>query len=130
MANPEASLGMKMIELSKLANIHLNHFPKHEKYGLAQTIRTAMYDLFELIVECQKRYHKKTTLTQLDIRHEQLRMLFRLAHEMGYFSYHRGAVARSGSESARRYMAVSVLINEVGAMIGGWIKSENLREGH
>jgi len=121
---------MKMIELAKLANIHLNHFPKHEKYGLSQTIRKAMYDLFELIVECQKRYHKKTTLTQLDIRHEQLRMLFRLAHEMGYFSYHRGVISRSEIESARRYMAVSVLVNEVGAMIGGWIKSENLREGH
>ena len=35
MAHPEASLGMKIIELIKLININLNHFPKHEKYGLA-----------------------------------------------------------------------------------------------
>lgn len=121
---------MKMIELAKLANIHLNHFPKHEKYGLSQSIRTAMYDLFELIVECQKRYHKKTTLTTLDIRHEQLRMLFRLAFEMGYFAYHRGEASRSETEAMRRYTAVSCMVNEVGAMIGGWIKHELQREGH
>ena len=38
MAHPEASLGMKIIELIKLININLNHFPKHEKYGLSQQI--------------------------------------------------------------------------------------------
>ena len=78
MAHPEASLGMKIIELIKLININLNHFPKHEKYGLCQKIRQAVYDVFEMSVECQKRYHKKTTLTTLDIRHEQLRMLLRV----------------------------------------------------
>lgn len=82
MAHPEASLGMKIIELIKLLNINLNHFPKHEKYGLCQKIRQAVYDVFEMSVECQKRYHKKTTLSSLDIRHEQLRMLLRVAFEM------------------------------------------------
>ena len=98
MAHPEASLGMKIIELIKLININLNHFPKHEKYGLCQKIRQAVYDLFEVSVECQKRYHKKTTLTTLDIRHEQLRMLLRVAFELQYFSYHHNRYTRSDQE--------------------------------
>lgn len=124
MANPEARLVLKMIELIKLANINLNHFPKHEKYGLCQHIRQNMYGIYDLIIEAEKRYHKKTTLVNLDIAHEQLRMLFRLAFELGYFEYHNGKSVRSEAEYRRRYLAVNGLVDEVGAMIGGWIKSE------
>lgn len=71
----EARLITKFSEFMKLLNIYLNHFPKHERYGLAQSIRNAAIEVFEGIVEAEKRYHKKTTLTQLDIAHERLRML-------------------------------------------------------
>lgn len=120
----EACLVNKMTDLIKLGNIHLNHFPKHEKYGLAQQIRNVMYDIYNLIIEGEKRYHKKTSLTELDIKHQQLRMMFKLAYELGYFSYHNGKTSRSDAETSRRYLAINVLIDEVGAMIGGWIKSE------
>ena len=86
----EAHLDQKFMEFAKLMNIHLNHFPKHEKYGLALEIRRAAYDVYGFIVEAQKRYQKKTTLTNLDIRHEQLRMLVRLAHTLGYFEFKDG----------------------------------------
>lgn len=124
MANPEARLVLKMIELIKLANINLNHFPRHEKYGISQQIRQNMYGIYDLIIEAEKRYHKKTTLVNLDIAHEQLRMMFRLAFELGYFEYHNGKSVRSETECRRRYLAVNGLVDEVGAMIGGWIKSE------
>ena len=75
----EARLDHKMMLLIKQLNLYLNHFPKHEKYGLCQQIRNAAYDVYGLIVEAQKRYHKKTTLSSLDIRHEQLRMFVRVA---------------------------------------------------
>ncbi len=130
----EAQLNVKFYEFAKLMNVHLNHFPKSEKYGLAQAIRQAAYDVFALIVECQKRYHKKTTLTQLDVRHEQLRMLLALANELGYFEFSAGArdaregerPARQSPEAtgARRYLAISRLVDELGRMIGGWIRSE------
>lgn len=85
-----AILDKKYLEMLKLLNIYLNHFPRHEKYALANRIRNIAYELYELIVETQKRYHKKTTLTSMDIKHEQLRMQIRLAHELGYFRYHDG----------------------------------------
>ena len=122
--NPEANLHVKMLHLIKLANIHLNHFPKYEKYGLSQQIRQCMYGIYDLITECQKRYHKKTSLTSLDIQHEQLRMLFKLAFELKYYEYKDAKNQLGERESLRRYQAMSSLVNEVGAMIGGWIKSE------
>ena len=122
----EAKLDQKFIGFVKLMNIHLNHFPKHEKYGLAQEIRQAAYSVYALIVECQKRYQKKTSLTNLDIRHEQLRMLVRLAYELGYFGFKDGAKAEQSREelSEHRYMALSRLIDELGRMIGGWILAD------
>ena len=109
-----------------LLNIHLNHFPKHEKYGLCQAIRNCVYSVLGGIVECQKKYHNKTSLMKLDVQHEQLRTFVNLAFEMGYFGYHHNKRARNEAETLRRYTAVSVLINELGAMIGGWVRSLRL----
>ena len=120
----EAVLVNKMTDLIKLANINLNHFPRHEKYGLSQQIRNTMYDVYNLIIEGEKRYHKKTSLTELDVKHQQLRMMLKLAYELDYFKYHNGKTDRSQTETDRRYLALNSLTNEVGAMIGGWIKSE------
>ena len=124
-----AELNCKFIETAKLMNIYLNHFPKFEKYALAQQIRLCMYEVYAMIVEGQKRYHKKTTLTNLDIRHEQWRMLVNLANSMGYFKFKEGKEAEQGSEkmAAHRFLAVSKLIDELGRMIGGWIVFERLQ---
>jgi hypothetical protein len=126
----EAELNRKFVEMAKLMNIYLNHFPHSEKYALAQQIRTMMYDVYALVVEAQKRYHKKTTLTNLYIRHEQLRMLVNLAHSLGYFKFKDGAVAdRSpGDQAVHRFLAISRLVDEVGRMISGWIVFDRQRE--
>ena len=126
----EAELNRKFIETAKLMNIYLNHFPRFEKYALSQQIRQCMYEVYALIVEAQKRYHKKTTLTNLDIRHEQWRMLVNLAHSLGYFAFKDG---KSSEEtplklSSHRHIAINRLIDELGRMIGGWIVSERREE--
>ena len=121
----EAQLDQRFIAFARLLNTYLQHFPKHEKYGLALHIRQCAYDVYGLIVEGQKRYFKKTSLTQLDIRHEQLRMLVRLAHELGYFGFRDGAGQDSGATRAEhRYLTLSRQIDELGRMIGGWLKEE------
>jgi len=129
LAHPEASILKKCRDMIALLNVHLNHFPRHERYALQQRIRDAAYDVFGLLVECQKKYHNKTSLTKLDVRHEQLRMLVNLAQELGYYGYHDGKRTRTPSEELRRYTAISVLINELGAMIGGWIRSLKTADG-
>lgn len=126
----EAELNRKFMEFAKLMNIYLNHFPKHEKYALANRIRNTAYEVYDLISEGQKRYIKKTTLTNLDIAHEKLRMQIFLANELGYFGYSDGREAEMSREdqAAHRYLTISKMIDELGRMIGGWIqkmRSEN-----
>lgn len=126
----EAQLFRKFAELAKLLNVYLNHFPRAEKYALAQRIRNTAYEVHDLATEGQKRYHKKTTLTQLDIAHERLRMQLHLAYELGYFRFKDGRRhEESGAElEEKRYLAISAKIDELGRLIGGWIqkiKDEN-----
>lgn len=123
--NAEAEIVRRFVETMKLLNIYLNHFPRHEKYALSGLIRSTAYELFDLITEAQKRYHKKTTLTNLDIAHERLRMQIYLANELGYFAFKDG---RSGelpeSAAVKRYLAINKKIDELGRMIGGWLNTE------
>lgn len=112
------------MEFMKLTNIYLNHFPNHEKYALANKVRNTAYELYDLLTESQKRYHKKTTLTELDITHERLRMQLFLAYEMGYFRYRNSKEAEKSPAKLeeKRFTAISLLCDELGRMIGGWIK--------
>jgi four helix bundle protein len=120
----ETELNRKFVEFAKLLNVYLNHFPKHEKYALANRIRNTAYEVYDLISEGQKRYIKKTTLTSLDIAHEQLRMQLFLANELGYFGFSDSRAVSRGRENLEehRYLTISLMVDEFGRMIGGWIQ--------
>lgn len=119
----ESELDTRLLAMIKQVNRYLNHFPRSERYGLSLQIRNAAYDVYGLVVESQKRHHKKTALSNLDIRHEQLRMFVRLAHELGYFEYKDGTKLTESAEATaeRRHHALSIMIDEIGRMVGGWI---------
>jgi len=122
--DPETMLYRKCIEMIKLLTIYLNHFPKHEKYALCTQIKNSALLVFELIVEGEKKYQKKSSLTNLDIAHEKLRMYLRLAYELGYFRFKDGKESTQDGEKIEmhRFLAITNLNNELGKMIGGWIK--------
>lgn len=128
MQDSEARLDRRYIEMTKLLNIYLNHFPAAERYGLAQRIRQSCYEVYELMIEAQKRYQKKTTLTNLDIKHETLRMLVRLAFELGYFRHAARADKDPDALAAKRYLAISQRIDEVGKLIGGWMAADRKKQ--
>lgn len=88
-------------------------------------IRVTAYRLYDLCTEAYKRYHKKTTLTQIDITHEQLRMKIYLAYELGYFSFSGGrrAVNSDAETEGHRYLAITNLVDELGRLIGAWIST-------
>jgi len=117
----ESALNRKYMEMVKLLNIYLNHFPKSEKYALSNRIRNNAYEVYNYITEGQKRYFKKTTLTNLDIAHEKLRMQLFLAFELEYFRFKDGKRGDKSIEQ-KRYVSISKLNDELGKMIGGWIK--------
>ena len=122
--NGEVDLNRKFMEFIKILNIYLNHFPKHEKYALSNRIRNTAYEVYDYISEGQKRYYKKTTLTNLDITHEKLRMQLYLAYDLGYFQFKDGkqSIKKPKDLEGHRFTTISKLNDEIGKMIGGWIK--------
>ena len=48
-----------------------------------------------------------------------------LAYEMGYFKFTDGRTEGNAAEvEAKRWQAISKLVDELGRMIGGWIRHE------
>lgn len=119
----EAGLHRKLVLFAVQLEGYLCHFPNCHKYTLTQAIRQAFVDVYNLVTEAQKRYHKKSTLTQLDVRHEQLRMLLNLAHELGLFGFSAG---RKDAEAPadHRHLVILRMVDEIGRMIGGWLNLE------
>lgn len=54
--------------------------------------------------------------------HQKLRMQIYLANELGYFAFINGKKEESNPE--QKYMAIERHIDELGRMIGAWIKKE------
>ena len=88
----------------------LSRFPKVEKFSLAADIRSCMDTLLELTITEEKRYTKKTTLENMDIANETLKIYLRVAMELKYISFH-------------SYEVWVAKLVEIGKMIGGLIKS-------
>lgn len=124
----QAGLHRKLVLFGAQLELYLAHFPSHHKYVMAQQLRQAYVDVYNLVTEAQKRYHKRTTLTQLDVRHEQLRMLLLLAHELGLFNFSKG---KQDAEQPGEHRALVMLrlVDELGRMIGGWLQKESAPGG-
>lgn len=99
-----------MEELDQYSHVALQQFPKHEKYVLAMQIRQTLAGLIQQTIRCAKRFHKKTSLQDMDIEVEYLRSLVRKSYSLGYINIH-------------RYEVWSSHINEIGRIVGGWIKA-------
>lgn len=100
----------KIKDLISYINIYSKHLPKHEKYVLGEKLRRLSYEILELAITVNKKVFKKTDLTQLNIKHEILRQLVEVSYDLGYV------------DRVQRYHHLSLLIDELGKMIGSWIK--------
>lgn len=108
--SPYAELQAKLEELEDYTHTALVQFPRLERHLLCADIRTSLAVVQRLTVVAWKRYHKKTTLQDLDVEIEVLRGWVRKSLRRGYINPH-------------RYETWARHINDVGRMVGGWIKS-------
>lgn len=90
----------------------LQKFPRNQKFLLADRIQNKTLDNQELLIQAfySKPDQKVELLKKVNIQLEQLRFLFRLCHDLKYVD-------------TGRYEFISKLVNEVGAMLGSWMKS-------
>lgn len=108
---PYLQIERRCKDLILYANVMVRQFPRHEKYQLATRITGLCYDLLEIAITTGKRLHKKTTLTEMNVKHEVLRQLVNVAFELQYID-------------TKKHRTVSLIIDEVGKMLGGWIRKE------
>lgn len=100
----------KCYDMIEYGYVALRQFPKSEKHTLAAEIKRSMYELLRLIIRANKRYYKKTTLQDIDIEIENLRYLVRLSNGLGFLPF-------------KKYEIWTRTLNEIGKMLGGWMKS-------
>jgi hypothetical protein len=65
-SNNDLLIRQKCEEMIAYGYVALRQFPKFERHVLAAEMRHVMWEVLRLIVVCNKRYHKKTTLQDLD----------------------------------------------------------------
>jgi len=100
----------KMEAMIEYGYVCLRQFPQYERHVLAAEIRNRMWTLLHLIVLAHKRYHKRTTLQDLDAQLDLLRAQVRLARGLGYIDMH-------------KYETWATLNDEIGRMVGGWLRT-------
>ncbi len=106
----DLKIRQKTEDMIQYGYVALRQFPRAERHVLSQEIRTTMWLLLRLITVCNKRYYKKTTLQDMDVAVDLLRSQVRLGKELGYLPF-------------KKYEAWSRHIDEIGRMVGGWIRS-------
>ncbi len=87
-------------------------FPKRVRFTFSDRINNLALDIMENLIEARYSSQKQAILQQANLRLEKLRILLRLAHKLRYLDY-------------KRYEYGMKSINEVGKMLGGWIKQQN-----
>ena len=97
--------------MMQYAYICLRQFPKSEKFALAGEIKKIMFNLLRLIIQANKRYFKKTTLQNIDVELQTLKTYVRLSKDLGFLP-------------PKKYEVWSKYLDEIGRMLGGWIKSQ------
>ncbi|MBS0649216.1 MAG: diversity-generating retroelement protein Avd [Verrucomicrobia bacterium] len=102
----------KIYDLYKLLHSYHSRIPKSERYTIWQKCENATLALLEALIETShypddKRLHLLYIISnKLDL----LKVLMRLAKD-------------TRTIDSQQYLAVQVIIQEIGKMVGGWIKS-------
>lgn len=102
----------KLYELYKLLHSYRAGVPKADRYGLWQQIENICLELLELILAAsqQTRTAKPALLQTASVKLSSLRFFIRLAKD-------------TKAIDAKKYLALQALADEIGRMLGGWLRS-------
>jgi hypothetical protein len=109
--SPELPLLTKTYDLVKWSCHHTSRFPKQHRFVLGERIERRLYDLLETLVQARYTRERVPLLRQANLSLEILRFQFRLAHDL--------QCLRTNS-----YGFATQAVQEIGAMIGGWLKAQ------
>lgn len=97
-------------------------WPRFYRDDLGRDIKQHMREMLRLATKARLRYYNKTTLAELDVEKEMLKIALREANRSTFKD-------KSGRErqllSDQSYGVWSERIVEIGSMIGGWMRAIN-----
>lgn len=106
------SLTQKLVSYYKLWHTILPNFPKDSRYTIGSKIDSLFLDVIERIIRAE--YSDKTekiiALKNASFKLDTLKFFLQVSWEIK-------------SLDNRKYVALSEKLNEIGKMLGGWIKA-------
>lgn len=93
----------------------VNLFPRTYRFVLGDRIATTALDVLEGLVDASHLRDKRAVLAGINLKLERLRYLIRMSKDLEILSL-------------GKYEHAARQINEVGAMLGGWMKQQRSRE--
>lgn len=108
----QISLIQKSYDLYKIIHQNTKNFPKSDKYCLGEKIKNINLEILELLIEAEvaKRDWKTPILEKTSHKVKLLEILIRLAYEIRILD-------------DKKYLDLQDKLQEIGRMIGGWIKT-------
>ena len=91
----------------------INKFPKSQRFVLGQRIENSILQILEGIIEANQEVNKLVYLKRISVELDKLRILIRLSKDLKFVSI-------------RQYEFAAEKVNEIGKMLGGWIKSSRI----
>ena len=85
-------------------------FPRSQKFMLGDRIQSIALAVLEALIEATNSRSRDRQLSEVNLGLEKLRVLFRIAKDLRHLD-------------ARRYEHAARTLDEVGRMVGGWIKT-------
>ncbi|MBU2539693.1 diversity-generating retroelement protein Avd [Patescibacteria group bacterium] len=92
---------------------YLESFPRKDRYVLGQKCENIILEILELLISTTQFFNKNKKIELLEkasIKLNVLRIIARLAKDVKVLDL-------------KRYIILQEKINEIGKMLGGWIKS-------
>jgi hypothetical protein len=90
-------------------------FPRAQKFLLGDRIQSIALDVMEGLVEATYTRNRAPVLRAVNLKLEKLRLLFRLATDLEILDL-------------RRYEHAARSIDEIGRLVGGWLKASHAPE--
>lgn len=108
-APPQSPIFLKSFEALVWLLEHTKKFPKSQRFVLAKRMEEAALSFQDELLWATKTRDKRDALERADFHLERLRMYNRIAHRMKL-------------ESLGQYEHLSKLLEELGRLLGGWLK--------
>lgn len=88
-------------------------FPREQRFVVARRIQTTAMDFIECLYRATDQDRNLASLKSADVKLKQLRFYLRLSHDLRLLS-------------VRRYEHAGKLLEEVGRLLGAWLKKSRM----